>query len=90
MVHHEAGFFTEDNKRQLNKLADHASIAIDNAIQVHEREEALRQQIEELKIEIDQAKLASQVDEVTDTDFFRNLQANAAKMRQRYGNAESE
>jgi hypothetical protein len=85
LVHHQEGFFTEDDMRQLNKLADHASIAIDNALQVREREETLRKQIQELRIEIDQAKLSTQVQEVVDTDYFRNLQASAARMRERYG-----
>lgn len=84
LVHHEAGFFTENDKRQLNKLAEIASIAIDNALQVRDREEALQSQIRELKIEIDRAKLATQVNEVVQTDYFQHLQANASKMRERY------
>lgn len=84
LVHHEAGFFSEDDKRQLNQLADHASIAIDNALQVRVREEALRRQIQELRIEIDEVKLISQVQEVVDTDYFKQLQASAAKMRERH------
>lgn len=84
LVHHEAGYFTENNKRQLNKLAEIASIAIDNALQVRDREAALQSQIRELKIEIDRAKLATQVNEVVQTDYFQHLQANASKMRERY------
>lgn len=86
LVHHDPDHFTEDDMRQLNKLADHASIAIDNALKVREREEALKKQIQELKIEIDQQKLSKQVEEVTGSDFFRNLQDNAAKMRERQNN----
>jgi HAMP domain-containing protein/putative methionine-R-sulfoxide reductase with GAF domain len=85
MVHREAGFFTPDDERQLNKLAAQASIAIQNAIQVREREKELKQQIEELKIEIDQAKVNKQIEEVTDSDFFRQLQGNARRMRRRFG-----
>lgn len=84
LVHHEDGHFTEDDMRQLNQLADHASIAIDNALEVRQREAALKQQIEDLKIEIDQAKLSTQVEEVTGSDFFKNLQDNAARMRERH------
>ena len=84
LVHHEPAFFTDDDKRQLNTLADHASIAIDNAIQVREREDELKNQIRELRIEIDQSKLSEQVEEVTETDYFRNLQASAARMRERH------
>ncbi|MCB9437895.1 MAG: GAF domain-containing protein [Anaerolineales bacterium] len=90
LVHHEAGYFTENNKRQLNKLAEIASIAIDNALQVRDREEALQSQIRELKIEIDRAKLATQVNEVVQTDYFQHLQANASKMRERYNKLNEE
>lgn len=90
LVHHEAGYFTENDKRQLNKLAEIASIAIDNALQVREREEALQNQIRELRIEIDRAKLASQVNEVVQTDYFQHLQANASKMRERYNKLNDE
>jgi ribosomal protein L12E/L44/L45/RPP1/RPP2 len=49
------------------------------------REEGLKQQVEELKIEIDQAKRQSQVNEITDTDFFQDLQRKARKLRQQSG-----
>lgn len=83
LAHRSPEYFGESAKRQLLKLAPQASIAIDNAVKVKEREAALKQQIEELKIEIDQTKRKAQVEEVTDSDFFRNLQANAEKMRRR-------
>lgn len=84
LVHRDKEHFTPDDERQLNKLAAQASVAIQNAIQVREREQSLKRQIEELKVEIDQAKLAKQVEEVTDSDFFRNLQQRAAGMRKRF------
>lgn len=84
LVHRDKGHFTSDDERQLNKLAAQASVAIQNATQVREREQQLKRQIEELKVEIDQAKLTKQIEEVTDSDFFRQLQANAANMRRRF------
>lgn len=86
LVHHEADFFKEDDMRQLNKLADHASIAIDNALKVREREQELQNQIQELRIEIDRGRVSQQIEEVTSSDFFRHLQDNAAKMRERHAN----
>jgi adenylate cyclase len=83
LVHHEPGFFTENDMRQLNKLAAQASVAIDNAIQVRQRENLLKAQIRELRVEIDQAKLTQQVEEITTTDYFKQLQSNAARMRER-------
>ncbi len=83
LVHRDPGRFTEADKRQLNKLAAQASIAIDNAIQVRQRENVLKAQIRELRVEIDEARLNKEVEEITTTDYFQQLQTHAAKMRKR-------
>jgi GAF domain-containing protein/HAMP domain-containing protein len=83
LVHHEPNYFTETDKRQLNKLAEQASIAIGNAARVREREILLQQQIKALQIEIDESHKAQQVQEIVETDFFRDLQARADKIRAR-------
>lgn len=90
LVHRDKEHFNNDDERQLNKLAAQASVAIQNAMQVREREQQLKRQIEELKIEIDQSKLTKQIEEVTDSDFFRQLQANAANMRRRFQESQQE
>ena len=51
--------------------------------QVRKREENLKQQVEDLKIQIDDSKRKRQVSEIVDTDFFRDLQAKARTLRQR-------
>lgn len=48
-----------------------------------QREEKLRAQLNELRIEIDEAKRARQVAEITETDFFQTLQQKAKLQRQR-------
>jgi hypothetical protein len=48
---------------------------------VQRREAQLKQQIEMLKIEIDEAKREKQVSEIVETDFFQNLKVKAAAMR---------
>jgi HAMP domain-containing protein len=53
------------------------------AAKVYQREQLLRQQVAQLKIEIDDAKRQNQVSEIVDTDFFRDLQSKAKKMRER-------
>jgi methyl-accepting chemotaxis protein len=53
--------------------------------QVRGREVALKRTVMELRVEIDEAKRAQQVQEIVDTDFFRDLQAKGAQMRQRKG-----
>jgi phosphoserine phosphatase RsbU/P len=51
------------------------------AARVREREQALRQEVQELHIEIDRTKAAEQVAEITETDYFQDLQAKARAMR---------
>jgi hypothetical protein len=75
--------FTEDNQRQLNRLGALASIAINNAIQVRQREQALKEQITELKIEIDQSKMKKEVSQIVESDYFQVLQKRASEIRAR-------
>jgi DNA repair ATPase RecN len=51
--------------------------------EVQAREQRLRQQVQELKIEIDEVKKARQVAEITETDYFQELQEKARKLRSR-------
>lgn len=50
-------------------------------MQVLERERQLKEQIEQLRIQIDEAKLARQVAEITETEYFQELQERAQRMR---------
>ena len=52
------------------------------ALQVQTREQQLKDQVTQLKIEINEARRARQVAEIADSDFFRDLQEKARKMRQ--------
>jgi DNA-binding response OmpR family regulator len=51
------------------------------AEEVRAREERLRAEVRELRIEIDQAKQSKRVAEITETDFFRDLRSRAADLR---------
>ena len=51
------------------------------AREVVERERRLKAQVQQLRIEIDEAKADRQVAEITDTDYFRDLQEKASKLR---------
>ncbi len=55
---------------------------------VYKREQNLRQQVKELKIEIDQAKRQKQVGEIVESEFFQELRAKAQKMRQQQADGE--
>ncbi len=49
--------------------------------EVYAREEKLRQEVRQLRIEIDQARQEKQVEEITGTDYFQDLQAKARDLR---------
>jgi CheY-like chemotaxis protein len=51
------------------------------AREVQSREASLRAQVRELRIEIDHARQARQVAEITESDFFRDLSGRAADLR---------
>jgi hypothetical protein len=51
--------------------------------EMQRREDKLKQEIAELRIEINQAKRARHVQEITATDYFRDLQTKAEEMRER-------
>lgn len=53
------------------------------ALEAYIREQSLRQEIQQLRIEIDEVKRQQQVSEIVDTDFFQDLQARARAMRGR-------
>jgi hypothetical protein len=50
---------------------------------VRQREESLKQQVAELQIMIDESKRDTHVQEIVESDFFRELQGKAANMRTR-------
>lgn len=66
----------------LDSIASFASIAIENARQVAAREAQLRRQVEELRIEIDEIRRAKEVEAITESEYFRQLQARARQVRQ--------
>jgi hypothetical protein len=51
--------------------------------EMRKREEMLKETINELRIEIDEAKRAQRVHEIAETDYFRSLQDQAEEMRKR-------
>lgn len=53
------------------------------ARQVYAREERLKQQVQELRIEIDEVKKAHQVSDITETEYFRELVSKAETLRRR-------
>ncbi len=66
-----------------DSLGQLARVFQNMARQVYEREARLKQQVQELWIEIDEAKKAHQVAEITETDYFRELCDKAQRLRAR-------
>ena len=55
------------------------------AANVVRRERSLRREVDELRIEIDEGMRQQAVSEIVETDFFRDLQSKAARLKQRGG-----
>jgi hypothetical protein len=50
-----------------------------------EREQSLRRQLDQLRIELDLERQAEQVEQVTETDYFGGLRAQASDLRRIIG-----
>jgi nitrate/nitrite-specific signal transduction histidine kinase len=55
------------------------------AHEVITREQRLREQVAQLRIEVDEAKKTSEVQRIVESDYFQDLQERAKKMRKRAG-----
>jgi hypothetical protein len=50
--------------------------------EVYAREQRLRKQVQDLRIEIDHIKQNRNVSEITDTEYFQRLQQKASDLRE--------
>ncbi|HEY9619630.1 MAG TPA: hypothetical protein V6C78_04630 [Crinalium sp.] len=73
-------FIQRRSPDEISILADVFAMMIGK---VKKREDNLKQQVAELKIEIDQIKRTKQVKEIVESDFFQDLQLKARKLRSR-------
>ncbi len=70
------------------QTSDRALAAVADAVRtmvraVQEREERLRREVAQLRIEIDEVKRRKSVAEITDTEYFRDLARRARELRKR-------
>ncbi len=83
----EAGTFDindlSDIALRSDRLGQLARVFQNMAREVFAREERLKQQVYELTIELDHAKKERQVAEITETEYFRNLQAKVQQLRRK-------
>jgi len=83
LVSSERDGFSRDNLRILESIAIQAAIAIQNAQEVETREQELKQQIVQLRIEVDEVKKARQVSEIVESEYFQYLKQKAKDLRSR-------
>jgi len=65
----------------IQQLMESFSALASTALERYAQEQKLRNQIQELHIEIDQVKREKQVAEITDSDYFKELQQKAKRVR---------
>ena len=82
----------EFNAESLSGVAAHsdalgqlARVFQNMAKEVFAREQRLKKQVEELRIEIDQSKRTRQVTEITGTNYFQELKQKAKGLRSQFG-----
>ena len=67
--------------KNLQQLMGPFSLLATAALEGYIQEQKLRAEIQQLRIEIDAVKRSKQVDEITNTDYFRNLREKARNLR---------
>jgi DNA-binding response OmpR family regulator len=87
----EAGEFDPATIEQVaarsDELGQLARVFQRMAREVYAREQRLKQEVRQLRIEIDEAKTARQVAEITETDYFQELQRKVDTLRLRSDDA---
>src|SRR5436309_2779532 len=69
--------------RRSDELGQLALVFQEMARQVYAREQQLQRQVQQLRIEIDHAKKAREVAEITESDYFQQLLGKAQELRNR-------
>jgi DNA-binding response OmpR family regulator len=69
--------FDQHLQQMIESLSSLATVALEAYL----REQRLRQQIEALRIEVDEARISRQVSEITESHYFQNLQARVDQLR---------
>ena len=83
----ETGAFDPETLEQVaerpDELGQLARVFRKMAREVRAREQRLKREVRQLRIEIDETRTRRQVEEITETDYFRDLQRKADKLRLR-------
>ena len=81
-----AGVIEDKQKYKDESISALAAEFATMAAKVKEREEELKREIVQLKIEIDETKRKEDAGEIMQSDFFKDLQARAAQLREKQDN----
>jgi CheY-like chemotaxis protein len=73
----------DEVSRRSDELGQLAQVFQEMARQVYAREQRLQQQVQQLRIEIDQARKAREVAEITESEYFQQLLGKAEEIRNR-------
>lgn len=73
----------DGDARRPDELGQLARVFQKMAAEVYAREQRLRQQVQELKISVDESRKAREVAEITETEYFQELQRKAQTLWQR-------
>lgn len=83
--------YLRDVSERGDELGELAKVLQQMAQEVRNREQRLKTELQQLRIEIDQARRQRDVKQISETEYFQELQARANDLRNRnYGNKPSE
>lgn len=68
--------------QNMQQMMESLALLADVSLEAYIREQKLRQEIQQLRIEIDKTKQAQQVSQITGTDYFKQLREKADNLRQ--------
>ena len=83
LISSHASAFDEHSRKLLETIAPQAAIAIFHAREVIEREKALQEKIQSLEIQLDEVRRDNEVAQISDTEFFQDLQMKVKSMRKK-------
>ena len=69
--------------RRTDELGDLARTFRTMGIEVAARERRLREQVQQLSVQIDRTKVAAEVQEITESDYFQRLKSRSRELRDR-------
>ena len=66
----------------------HCCLHVSDLLAKRNKEQRLKQQMAELRIEVDKSKQAKQVSQITGSDYFKQLRGQVNELRQKMENVD--